>query len=194
MPILIEVGSKNKTIIYDYFSTIFFKQHFIELLDLLKEKYDKLFPTLLKLFETKDFIKPEPIIEEALDLLTLVWHENRRLPRYYFFAVFPIDYSDVASLLLGGASSMEFPSENIRLQGGLGKALMRKGSEIIKMLKDGDEINVGNTRIKVFTKPCYYSVEKPLKTLITYSLLASRKRVQVRLLNTGFVNLELKRL
>ena len=173
---------ENEVIVSDRFSSIYFKEHYNELLKYLKSKYNVSYPALEILFESEDPIEPNKLLRESLDLIDLLLRNDYEMPRAYFFAVFPKDFNDVLSLILGGSSNIKVPLKEglYELKGGFGYALLLKDGELIRELSEGEEINLGMISIKVFSRSCYDMMEKPLKTLVVFSLLAVRRRAKVK--------------
>jgi len=175
---------KNGEIIAsDKFSSIYFKEHYDELLDYIERRYSVSYPTLKKMFKSESLMKPESILKESLELMDFLLRRDHEMPRAYFFAVFPRDFNDIVSLILGGSSSIKVPLDEglYEFKGGFGYAFLLKNGRVIKELSEGDEMNLGIIRVKVFSRSCYDIMEKPLKTLVVFSLLAKRRGAHIRL-------------
>ncbi|MEM1509681.1 MAG: hypothetical protein QW291_07025 [Thermofilaceae archaeon] len=172
MPIYVIVGDGEFT---DKVSTIFFPRDFRYLLGLLRKKFDVSYPTIEKLFNG-ELVKPVELLEEALDLLMLLRTRSAELPKAYFFAVLPKDFTDVVSLIGGGATSMTIPagSKVYELTGGFGAATIKEDGEEERHLEAGKELTISSVKIKVFTRTAYEATASPLKTLIVASLIASK--------------------
>lgn len=172
MPIYIIVGDGEFT---DKVSTIFFPKDFRYLLGLLRDRFGASYPTIEKLFSGEN-VKPTELLEETLDLLMLLRARSAELPKAYFFAVLPKDFTDVVSLIGGGATNMTIPagSKVYELTGGFGTAIIRENGENERSLEAGEELIISSVKVKVFTRAAYEATASPLKTLIVASLLASK--------------------
>lgn len=178
MPVYVAVSEH----LIERLSTIFFLQDFLELLDYLEAKLGRAFSTLRALFAGEE-VTAAPLLEETVELLLLLKHRAEALPPVYFFAVLPKDFDDVASIVGGGASSMLIPTPEgvCELRGGFKRAMLVRGEEV-RSLKAGDELHVGEVKVKVFTRSPYDAVAGPLKTLVVVALLASRSGLKLKAL------------
>ncbi|RLE77436.1 MAG: hypothetical protein DRJ56_02325 [Thermoprotei archaeon] len=160
---------------------MYFAEHYVELLRIAEERFGVRFPKLRELLMLSGAVEPSPLLEEALELMSLLLERDREMPRAYFFAILPRDFTDVVGLVLGGSSRVSVPTEegSYELRGGLGRALLVRDGEVIRELREGDEVTVGGLRFRVFSRSCYEMAEGPLKTLIAFSLLAKRMRAVV---------------
>ncbi|MCD6368681.1 MAG: hypothetical protein J7L38_02650 [Thermoproteales archaeon] len=183
MPIFVHVVKGGEVVFVDFFSTIYFKKHYLKLLEFIEKEYQRYFPTLKIILEYDTPTNPDTIVEEALRFLDFIIERDHELPRAFFFAVFPKDYTDVVSLLLGGASSIKIPQEDgeTEIRGGFGEAILIKGEKFIRRLRDGEELTISDIKLKVFSKSCYEAINRPLKTLITAGLIAQRKKGSILL-------------
>ena len=168
---------EGKVIASDRFSSIYFREHYSELLRYIEDKYDVRFPALKEIFESENSLEPSILLEESLSLVDFLLEKDHEMPRAYFFAVFPKDFNDVLSLILGGSSNIKIPLEGsiYEFKGGFGYALLLKDGELVKRLSEGDEVNLGTLSVKVFSRSCYDIMERPLKTLAVFSLLANKR-------------------
>ena len=141
------------------------------------------YPTLKKMFESESPVEPGALLKESLDLMDFLLSKDHEMPRAYFFAVFPKDFNDVVSLILGGSSNIKIPLEEglYELRGGFGYALLLKDGKLLKKLSEGEEMSLGTILVKVFSRSCYDIMEKPLKTLVVFSLLAKKRSALIRL-------------
>lgn len=160
-------------------STVFFPSDFLELLKYVEEKFGLTYNTLHRFFSGGE-VEAGPLLEEALELLTLLKHNSHALPQVFFFAVLPRDFDDVASIIAGGASSMLVLSgeQTYELHGGFNRAQLVVG-EAVRQLAAGEVLSLGNVTVKVFTRPAYEAVAGPLKTLVTVALIAIKGRLKL---------------
>lgn len=181
MPLYIFVIKDNQVIYSDKLSSIYFEKHYIELLKIIEEKYNINFPLLKTIFSKRTFRNPEDLIDEAIDFLRFLKEKESSLPKAYFYTVLPKDFSDVVSLITGGASSISLPTSKglYELVGGFGKALLYKNGVLERRLKEYEEIELENVKIKVFHRTSYEAVKGVIKTLITASLIAEKNNASV---------------
>lgn len=178
MPVYVTVGEGRFT---DRVSTVFFPRDFLNLLDLVEEKFKESFPSLRALFNGNE-VEPGKLLDETLNLILLLKERGSELPPAFFFAALPKDFEDVAGIIGGGASSMTVPvgGKVYELVGGFGKAAL-KAPEGERVLKAGEELSLGTIRVKVFTRQAYEAVAGPLKTLAVAAMLALRERQALRI-------------
>lgn len=178
MPVFVTIGGY----FIERLSTVFFPRDFLELLAYVEERFGRSYSTLRLLFSGGE-VEAGQLLEEALELLTLVKHYSHALPPAFFFAVLPKDFDDVASIVAGGASSMVVPTQEgvYELRGGFNRALLLKGGES-RSLRAGEVLSLGPVTAKVFTRTAYEAVAGPLKTLVAVALIASRGRLRVSVL------------
>ncbi|RLE70970.1 MAG: hypothetical protein DRJ43_00815 [Thermoprotei archaeon] len=181
MPVFVIVG-RGRSALVDKVSTIFFPRDFLGLLRIIEERYGLRYPSLKELFNGRE-IEPLKLLEEVLQLLRFLMKRSSELPRSYFFAVMPKDFSDVASLICGGASSMTIPfgEGTYKLVGGFGRAELYVNEKRVRELREGEELELGTVKVKVFTRPAYNAVAGPLKTLLTAALIASREGLRLKI-------------
>jgi len=181
MPVYLVALKRGEVVASDRFSSVYFAEHYVELLRIAEERFGVRFPKLRELLMLSGAVEPSPLLEEALELMSLLLERDREMPRAYFFAILPRDFTDVVGLVLGGSSRVSIPTEegSYELRGGLGRALLVRDGEVIRELREGDEVTVGGLRFRVFSRSCYEMAEGPLKTLIAFSLLAKRMRAVV---------------
>ena len=198
MGFYVSVGKGFETLFIEKLITHFFKEDFERLLKLAGEVYKKSFPMLFEVLRTCGRCRissAQKLLEEALDLLKLLAKEEDRFPQFFFIVTFPKDFDDILSALLGGSLSIEIPSDegfSYEVKGGLGGAALYKkvngGISYVKKLDGGDVVSIGKVSMKVFTKSCYQAFNKPLKTLITASLIAERYGGEVDITETTTIS------
>lgn len=176
MPIFVMVTRDDEILHFDKVSTIFFRENYLELLDLIRNKYDKDYKILRELMNTYGPVDPQVLLDELLGLLGFISNMDESLPRAYFFAVLPRNFIDVISLILGGASKMEIPLKDkvYKLIGGFKDPVLLEGDKVVRLLTEGEELVIGETKIKVFSRSCYEALSSPLKSLVLASLLGIR--------------------
>jgi len=181
IPIFVLVAKDDEVIFMDKVSTIFFTKDFLELLRHIEAEYGLRFSTLHKLFMGEVIKDPREIVEDTLRLLMFTYEREDELPKVFFFVTFPRDFLDVMGILLGGASSIEIPLEDktMRIEGGLGKAIIYEDGIPVRDLREGEELKVSTLSIKVLTKTAYDMVSGPLKTLAIAALVALRERARL---------------
>ncbi len=184
MPIYIYVFRDDKTFLVDYFTTIYYRRNYIELLKILEEKYNYSYPVFKDILIGGRCRDPQKLLDELLELMNNLYKLEYELPKAYFFAVFPKDFNDVVSLILGGSSSITIPfKENVyRISGGLSNAKLYENEKFVRELEEGEELKIGNTLIKVFTRTSFDALGKPIKSLIFASLIAVRNNAEILLI------------
>lgn len=189
MPVYVHVVKNGKVLYTDRLSTIYFKKHYEDFIKFIEEEFNLRYPTLELLFKYDKDLPPKDILEEALDLLTLLNNNKDILPKAYVFAILPKDFWDVPSLLIGGCASMKvFDGNDVyELISGFGYAKVLKNGVVIKILKSGDEVAVGNRKVKVFSRNSYDVLERSLKTLITMALIALRSNAKIRTKSSSYL-------
>jgi len=176
MPLYISVIKGNNILYFDRLSSIYFEKHYIELLKIIEKKLCMRFPLLETIFSRRKFKNTKALIDEAIRFLIFLRENEKNLPKAYFYTVLPKDFSDVVSLITGGASSISLPTGEglYELIGGFGKALLYKNGTLERKLKEYEEIEFENVKIKVFYRTSYEAVKGVIKTLITASLIADK--------------------
>ncbi len=176
MPIYVVVVKDRETILADFFSSIYFRRHYIELLRYIRDNFGVEFPVFESILSGKRCTDPSELLNEIISLTLFLNRYEGKIPKAYFLAIMPRDYSDVVSLLLGGAASVAIPHGNsiIELEGGLGGLAMYRDGVKVKEYREGDEIEVKDMKFKVFTRTAYDAFGKPLKTLVLASIIAER--------------------
>ncbi len=191
MPILAVIKKNTKLIFVDKVSTIFFRKDFLKLLHFLNHEYKVSYPSVVKAFLGERIKDLRQLVDESINLLKFTYNKNKEIPRVFFFAVFPRDFLEVVSLLLGGASSITVPLKDgvYVLDGGLGEAALYKDNTKVRDLVEGEEIKLGNLLVKVFSKTAYDVIDGPIKTIIVLSLIAMKENGELQLVDTSYLNM-----
>lgn len=200
MGFYVSVEKGFETLFIEKFITHFFKEDFERLLKLADEVYNKSFPMLFEVLRVRGKCKvssTQKLMEEAIELLELLAKEEDKLPPFFFIVAFPKDFDDVISALLGGCLSIEIPSDegfSYEVKGGLGEAALYRKADgfkgYVKKLNGGDVVSIGKVSMKIFIKTCYQAFNKPLKTLITATLIAWRHGGEVNITETTTITKE----
>ncbi len=195
MPVYIHVIKDGKVILSDRLSSIYFKKHYYEFLEYVKMKFSKNYPNLMKVFKEDSPIDPDKLLSEAMDFFIFLLNQFKdKLPLAYFFAVFPKDYLDLPSLLLGGTANLKLTTDDgiYEFQGGFGYAKLFKNGKFVRNLTEGEEIKVGTREVKVFSRRCYELIEHPIKTLIAISLIALKHNAKIVVKSTDYTSVILE--
>ena len=111
MPIYIYVFRDDKTFLVDYFTTIYYRRNYIELLKILEEKYNYSYPVFKDILIGGRCRDPQKLLDELLELMNNLYKLEYELPKAYFFAVFPKDFNDVVSLIPVSYTHLTLPTK-----------------------------------------------------------------------------------